>query len=84
MQKKEAAETITKMTNRAEAALYNDKDLIVMIDEAMTNKSSKSLAPVNLRGVAYQLTSTITIKVVVLVRDNTSMASSIIIESLIS
>ena len=58
MQKK-AVETITKITNRVDIALYNDKDLIVMMDEIMTNKSlksSKSLQPsaiVNSRGVAY-------------------------------
>ena len=47
------------MSNRVEAALYNDEDSMVMIDKIMTTKSSKSskspkfLVIVNSRGVAY-------------------------------
>ena len=72
------------MTNRVEAALYNNKDLIVTIEEIITNKSSKSSAIVNSRGVAYEPTYAILIKAAVPVRDDTSIASSIIIELLIS
>ena len=61
-------ETIAKMNNRVEAALYNNENLIAMIDELIStksfnsSKSKKFLALVNWRGVAYQSTLAIIIK----------------------